>query len=173
MRYYLNIGTNMGDRHGNISWAVAQIASRLQTEVVQSAPFESEPWGYESDNRFINVGVVLDSEKEPQEVQSELHGIEVTMGSANHRHADGSYADRIIDIDVIAIDEMIIDSDTLTVPHPRMEQREFVLVPMEEIAPEWRHPKSGLTAAEMLAVLRGGGVSGTKRGQNGCIVREK
>ena len=123
MRYYLNIGTNMGDRHGNISRAVAQIASRLQTEVVQSAPFESEPWGYESDNRFINVGVALDSEKEPQEVLGELHGIEVAMGSACHRNADGTYADRIIDIDVIAIDDMEIDTAALTVPHPRMEQR--------------------------------------------------
>lgn len=154
MRYYLNIGSNIGDRHENISRAVAEIASRLLTEVVQSAPFESEPWGYESENRFINVGVAFDSEKEPQEVQSELHGIEVAMGSACHRHAEGSYADRIIDIDVIAIDDMEIDTAALTIPHPRMEQREFVLVPMAEIAPEWCHPKTRLTAAEMLAALR-------------------
>ena len=155
MRYYLNIGTNMGDRKGNVALAVAEIAARFSAEVVQSAPFESEPWGYESENSFINVGVALDSEKEPQEVLGELHGIEVAMGSACHRNADGTYADRIIDIDVIAIDDMEIDTAALTIPHPRMEQREFVLVPMEEIAPEWRHPKSGLTAAEMLAVLRG------------------
>lgn len=154
MKYYLNIGSNIGDRRANIECAVAMIRESLCSEVVQSAIFESEPWGYESPNRFFNVGVLIDADEEPENVLEALHAIEVAMGSGEHRNADGTYADRVVDIDVIAVDEMEIDIATLTVPHPRMEQREFVLVPMAEIAPSWRHPKTGLTAAEMLGLLR-------------------
>ncbi|MGN1246042.1 MAG: 2-amino-4-hydroxy-6-hydroxymethyldihydropteridine diphosphokinase [Muribaculaceae bacterium] len=157
MRYYLNIGANLGDRSGNIARAVAEIEARLcGDEVVQSAPFESEPWGFESEHRFLNVGLALNSAMPPQEALREVHAIEEAMGSASHRNADGTYADRIVDIDVIAIDEQVIATAMLTVPHPRMAQREFVLVPMAEIAPEWRHPVVGLTARDMLAALRGG-----------------
>ena len=75
------------------------------------------------------------------------------MGSPCHRNADGSYADRIIDIDIIAIDDLVISSESLVVPHLHIAERDFVLAPMAEIAPNWRHPLTGLTAAEMLENL--------------------
>lgn len=156
MNYYLNIGTNIGDRHANIARAVAEIAERLGAQPAVSAPIESEPWGFVSPHRFVNVGLRIESDAKPDEVLRELRAIEAAMGSTSHRNADGSYADRVVDIDIIAIDEMVIDTPELTVPHPRMEQREFVLAPMAEIAPEWHHPMNRLTAKELLERLARG-----------------
>lgn len=156
MRYYINIGTNLGDLGANVARAVAEIRARLGVAVRESAPVYSEAWGYESEHGYMNVGAAFDTEECPVAVLRELRGIEVAMGSANHRNADGSYADRIVDIDVIAIDELEIDTPELTVPHPRMEQRDFVLAPLAELAPEWRHPVIGVTARELLERLSRG-----------------
>ncbi len=156
MRYYINIGTNLGDLGANVARAVAEIRARLGVAVRESAPVYSEAWGYESEHGYMNVGAAFDTEECPVAVLRELRGIEVAMGSASHRNADGSYADRIVDIDVIAIDELEIDTPELTVPHPRMEQRDFVLAPLAELAPEWRHPVIGVTARELLERLSRG-----------------
>ena len=156
MRYYINIGTNLGDLGANVARAVAEIRARLSVAVRESTPVYSEAWGYESEHGYMNVGAAFDTEECPVAVLRELRGIEVAMGSASHRNADGSYADRIVDIDVIAIDELVIDTPELTVPHPRMEQRDFVLAPLAELAPEWRHPVIGVTARELLERLSRG-----------------
>ena len=156
MRYYINIGTNLGDLAANVRSALTMIGLRLGVNVRQSIPICTDAWGYESEHRYMNVGASFDTAQRPEAVLRELRGIEASMGSASHRNADGSYADRIVDIDVIAIDEMVIATPELTVPHPRMEQRNFVLVPMAELAPEWRHPIVGLTARELLERLSRG-----------------
>ena len=76
--------------------------------------------------------------------------VEKSISSMPHRKPDGTYGDREVDIDIIAVDELVFASDTLTLPHPRMHLRSFVLGPLAELAPGWRHPLSGLTAAEIL-----------------------
>ena len=140
MIYYLNIGSNMGDRRDNLYRAVVAIAA-ITGECAVSSIVESEPWGFESDNRFMNLGVSFDSD------------IERSLGSASHRDADGGYIDRLVDIDIVAIDDLVIDTPTLQVPHPHLPERDFFLIPMQQLAPDWRHPVTGLTATEMLENL--------------------
>ena len=149
MDYYLNIGSNMGDRRDNLYRAVVALAAGTSGCAV-SHIVESEPWGYASDNHFLNVGLKLSSGIDPHEMLERIHDIERRLGSASHRDDEGRYIDRLVDIDIMAIGDMVIDSPTLQVPHPHLPERDFFLRPMMQLAPDWRHPVNGLTAAEML-----------------------
>ena len=152
MNFYLNIGSNIGDRRDNLYRAVVALAAGTGGCAVSSI-VESEPWGFESDNRFMNLGVSLCSDMEPQQMLDRIHEIERRLGSASHRNEQGGYIDRLVDIDIVAIDDLVIDTPTLQVPHPHLPERDFFLRPMMELAPEWRHPVTGLTAAQMLEKL--------------------
>ena len=152
MNFYLNIGSNIGDRRDNLYRAVVALAAGTGGCAVSSI-VESEPWGFESDNRFMNLGVSLCSDMEPQQMLDRSHEIERRLGSASHRDEQGGYIDRLVDIDIVAIDDLVIDTPTLQVPHPHLPERDFFLRPMMELAPEWRHPVTGLTAAQMLEKL--------------------
>ena len=149
MVYYLNIGSNIGNRRDNLYRAVVALAAGTGGCAVSSI-VESEPWGFESENRFMNIGLWLASDMQPQEMLDHIHDIERRLGSASHRDAEGNYVDRLVDIDIMAINEMVIDTPTLQVPHPHMAERDFFLRPMKELAPNWQHPVTGLTAAQML-----------------------
>ena len=149
MDYYLNIGSNMGDRRDNLYRAVVALAAGTSGCAI-SHIVESEPWGYDSDNRFMNLGLKLSSNIDPYDMLERIHDIERRLGSASHRDDEGRYIDRLVDIDIMAIDDMVIDSPTLQVPHPHLPERDFFLRPMMELAPEWCHPLTGLTAGEML-----------------------
>ncbi len=153
MNYYLNIGSNIGNRHSNISRAVNLISRTFGTEVQCSKPVESEPWGFDSENTFVNEGIVLNTNQRPDIVLSMLQKVERSISNTSHRNADGSYRDRIIDIDIVAIDQLTIDSPTLKVPHPHFAERDFYLIPMCELAPSWTHPRTSLTPGQMLAHL--------------------
>ena len=152
MIYYLNIGSNIGDRRDNLYRAVVALAADTSGCDVSSI-VESEPWGFESENRFMNLGVSLESDIEPHEMLDRIHDIERSLGSASHRDADGGYIDRLVDIDIVAIDDLVIDTPTLQVPHPHLPDRDFFLRPMAQLAPDWHHPVTGLTASEMLEKL--------------------
>ena len=154
MEYYLNIGSNMGDRRDNLYRAVVALVAGNDRCAVSSI-VESEPWGFDSTNRFMNLGMVLSSDMEPQEMLEHIHDIERGLGSASHRDERGGYVDRLVDIDIVAIDDLVIDTPTLQVPHPHLPERDFFLRPMMELAPDWRHPVTGLTAAQMLEQLSG------------------
>ena len=149
---YINIGSNQGDRRANIARAVALIADTLNVKPQLSSAIESEPWGYDSDSPYLNIGLVFDTRLSPEALLDALLSIERYISPASHRKPDGSYADRLIDIDLIAYGDTAIDM-TLTLPHPRMHLREFVLLPMLRLAPEWTHPVTGLTPADMLHQL--------------------
>ena len=97
--------------------------------------------------------MLFQSDLEPQEVLERLQKIERAISPDSHRNPDGSYRDRLIDIDMIAVDDRVIDTPTLKVPHPGLPERRFFLTPLMEIAPQWKHPVSGLTARQMLALL--------------------
>lgn len=151
---HINIGSNIGDRIAQIEQAVAAVERRFGHVLQRSGLFESAPWGYESDNRFLNLGVNIEvGEMSSEDVLQRLMDAQKEVDSSSHRDSDGRYADRRIDIDLIAIDDRVESTDSLSLPHPRMHLREFVLIPMEEIWPEWVHPLLGLTPAEMSAKL--------------------
>ncbi len=152
MKYYLNIGSNLGERQAIIKSAVSRLAALGSVEAV-SSPVETPAWGFESQHAFLNVGVVLETLSEPLALLHAIHAIERGLGSASHRTPEGGYADRIVDIDVVAIEGLTLSTPELTVPHPHLPEREFYLAPMAQIAPHWQHPALHLTAAQMLATL--------------------
>lgn len=148
---YVNIGSNIGNRRSMLERAVACIMERWG-EVRLSTIVESEPWGYESDNMFLNIGVAFEApaDETPLQIHRALQAMQSSIASGPHRTASGGYADRSIDIDLIAIDNLMIDTPELTLPHPRMHLRRFVLEPMAQLAPGWVHPILRLTAEQML-----------------------
>lgn len=143
----------MGDRRDNLYRAVVALSLSSGGCAVSSI-VESEPWGFESEHRFLNVGVSLCSEMSPQQMLDHIHDIERSLGSQSHRDSEGHYIDRLVDIDIMAIDDLVIDTPTLKVPHPHLPDRDFFLLPMQELNPVWRHPVTGLTAAQVLERLR-------------------
>lgn len=151
---HINIGSNIGDRLTLLGEAVAAVERYFGAKAVSSEPIESEPWGFESANGFLNIGVNIEiGEMESDEVLRRLLQAQAEVDSSPHRDADGEYIDRLIDIDLIAIDDRVVDTPELTLPHPRMHLREFVLRPMAELLPQWRHPLLHHTAAELLRQL--------------------
>lgn len=150
---YINIGSNIGDRHGNIAAAVAAIEAWITSPLRLSDPVESEPWGYDSPNSYINIGVAFETDLSSETLLHLLLEIEKSISSASHRTLSGGYADRIIDIDLIAVDEMVCCTPALTLPHPRMHLRRFVLIPMQQLNPAWRHPIIRLTPTQLLRQL--------------------
>ena len=136
---FVNIGSNLGNRRLNLSRAMRAIGEEFG-EYEISHVVESEPWGFDSTHSFLNVGMMFFSDLEPLEILHRLQAIERSISTESHRKADGTYADRIIDIDIVAIDYLQINTPELTVPHPHLLEREFFLRPMAELAPGWRHP---------------------------------
>lgn len=156
---HINIGSNLGDRAAQIERAVAALCERIdpdgEAEIRLAPILESESWGYESANRFLNLGLMVRTGREidPHDVMPILQETEREIDGHSHRDADGRYIDRAIDIDLIAVDDKIVDSPTLQLPHPRMGKRNFVLRPIATLDPDWRHPLTGKTAQEMIDEL--------------------
>ncbi len=138
-RVHINIGSNQGDRKALIGRAVALLAEAFApARLSLSSYVESAPWGYDSPNPFLNRGVMLltDAMLSPEEVLERTQSVErIVGGGMSHRNPDGSYRDRLIDIDIIDIDGMAYQSPTLTLPHPRARLRNFVLRPLAELDP--------------------------------------
>lgn len=134
----INIGSNIGDRRAHIELAVARIEAAFGCEARRAPVVESEPWGFDSAGNFLNLGIALDlSGYEPMAILEKLKSVERSIDASPHRDATGAYIDRVIDIDLIAVDHVRIDIPGLTLPHPRMWQRRFVMEPIEYLAPWW------------------------------------
>lgn len=138
---YLNIGSNSGNRQAMADAAVAALGEAFPEAILRvSPPVVSAPWGYDSPNQFLNLGVALDFAEapEPLAVLDKVQEIEQRLAPGSpHRNADGSYRDRSLDIDIIHIDNVVMETDRLTLPHPRAEARSFVMEPMQFLCPGW------------------------------------
>ena len=129
---YLGLGSNLGDKERNIRVAIEKINELVGDVVRQSALYVTEPWGFTSDNRFVNAVVCCMSHLSPRELLRATQQIERDMGrrvKSVNRH----YHDRLIDIDILLYDDLSIDEPDLVIPHPLMQQRDFVMRPLEEI----------------------------------------
>lgn len=129
---YLGLGTNLGDKEENIGEAVRRIGELIGTVECQSTLLVSEPWGFESENTFVNAALRCSTELEPMDVLEKTQEIERAMGRTQ-KSVDGQYHDRIIDIDILMYDDLHIDTKTLKLPHPLMNERDFVMIPLEEV----------------------------------------
>lgn len=132
MVYYINIGSNLGNRLMNLTRAVSAIEKQFGWFEL-SHHIESDAWGYESKNKFLNVGMAFISDLVPTDVLHILQDIEKSINPATHRNADGSYKDRMIDIDIMAVDDMVMNTPELTLPHPHLNDRPFFLEPFKEL----------------------------------------
>lgn len=132
---YLSLGTNLGDKRKNIAEAINNIGELVGDVVRQSALYETEPWGFRSDNRFVNAAVCVDTQLSPRRLLEVTQRIEREMGRT--LKSDGSeYHDRIIDIDILLYGDLHIDEPDLKIPHPLMHERDFVMTPLNEIMEE-------------------------------------
>jgi 2-amino-4-hydroxy-6-hydroxymethyldihydropteridine diphosphokinase len=147
---YLSIGSNLGDRRANISQAIGALAQRGIRVVKTSSIYETEPVGFRDQGWFLNCVVEVETSMEPEELLVSILQIEQSLG--RRRSAQSvPMGPRIIDIDIILFGEHIIQSDDLQIPHPRMASRKFVLVPLDEIAPQAMHPALNKTLHQLLA----------------------
>lgn len=132
MEIYLGLGSNLGDKCLHLRTAINEIEKRIGHVECQSAFVETEPWGFESDNTFVNAVVRVDTALSPLDLLKETQAIEREMGRT-HKTVDGKYSDRIIDIDILLYGDAEINLPELVVPHPRMHERDFVMKPLEEV----------------------------------------
>ena len=132
---YLSLGTNLGDKRKNIAEAINNIGELVGDVVRQSAHYETEPWGFRSDNRFVNAAVCVDTQLSPRRLLEVTQRIEREMGRTL-KSDGGEYHDRIIDIDILLYGDLHIDEPDLKIPHPLMHERDFVMTPLNEIMEE-------------------------------------
>ena len=132
---YLGLGSNLGDKEANLKAAVEEIGKRVGEVTSLSAFHVSEPWGFTSEHTFLNAVCCVLTDFRPMEVLRLTQDIERSLGRLK-KSVDGHYSDRLIDIDILLYDDLRIATPELTIPHPLMGQREFVMIPLREIAPD-------------------------------------
>lgn len=150
-KVFLGIGGNIGDKRQNFIKAESLIAARLGKIIRKSSVYETPPWGFQTENLFWNSVVVIETGFSPDELLMKIHEIE---GLFFREPKEDRYSSREMDIDILYFDDIFLETESLIIPHPRMHQRKFVLVPLVEIAPEFKHPLLRLTSLQMLENCR-------------------
>lgn len=135
MKYYLNLGSNLGNRLLHLTRAMKAIGEEFGPYET-SHKVESDPWGFDSTNRFVNIGLAIDTDLDPDAIMQKLQEIEKRLSKVGHRRWDGTYNDREIDIDIMDRDGEPYHSDIVTIPHPHLQEREFFLTPLRELRGE-------------------------------------
>lgn len=143
----ISIGSNQGNRFENLTTAISFIQKEVASVIKVSKVYETPAWGFES-NSFYNTVLLVHSYKTPQKILSQLLKIEKQMGRL--RNTEKGYQARIIDLDIIAFEEEIITTETLQIPHPQMQNRNFVLLPMRDLKIDWIHPILKKSIAELI-----------------------
>jgi 2-amino-4-hydroxy-6-hydroxymethyldihydropteridine diphosphokinase len=147
-KIFLGLGSDLGDRLHNLSDAVKKMEVTVGSLICSSSVYETEPWGFSGENRFLNMVVEMETGLDPAELLDRILDVESAMGRVRN---DEKYVSRVIDIDILFYGSRIIDAEMLKIPHPRLQQRRFVLVPLNEIAPEFIHPVCSLPVSRILS----------------------
>lgn len=145
-RVFLGLGTNLGNKSANLLKAICLIETEAGRLVSASSVYETAPWGIEDQPRFLNQVILIESTLAPVPLLEQLLEIEQQMG----RERIQKWGSRLIDIDILFYNDMIFQSSQLTLPHPFIQDRNFVLAPLAEIAADYIHPVFKLTAYELL-----------------------
>ena len=152
-RVYLGLGSNLGHKEQNLQLAIKKIEEQIGKVVSLSAFYVTRPWGFDSENTFLNAVCCVEADLAPDDVLARSQEIEKEMGRAK-KTFQSIYSDRIIDLDLLLYDELILNTEELTIPHPLMTERLFVMEPLVEIAPEMIHPVYKKTMVELLGKLK-------------------
>jgi len=143
---FIALGSNLGDRLKNLEAAIAAMRPAVQP-VICSSIYETPPWGYLDQPKFLNQVVRAETDLSPEELLDLLKGIEKQLG----RVETFRNGPRMVDLDILFYDDLVFDSSRLKIPHPRLSGRAFVLLPLAQLAPDLRHPIDGRTIQDMLA----------------------
>lgn len=143
------LGTNLGDKLDNLRLA-EQLITDLTPVLTRSAVYESPAWGYESTESYYNQALEIGVQTDLDALMERFLDVEAAMGRM--REGEG-YTDRIIDIDILAVEQHVQHTDVLVCPHPRLHERRFALEPMSELWPDWVHPKLNMSVKELLSQI--------------------
>lgn len=150
---YLSLGSNLDNRLNNLKEAVAVLTPQMEVKA-KSHIYETLPWGYQDQPKFLNQVLKAQTYLEPEPLLRHLKRLETALG----RKASFRNGPRLIDIDILFYDELVLNTPTLIIPHPRLHERGFVLLPMMDIAPDLIHPVTKKSVREMVAVCNLDGI---------------
>jgi 2-amino-4-hydroxy-6-hydroxymethyldihydropteridine diphosphokinase len=151
---YIALGTNLGDRSANLSAAIESLPPEVAV-LAESQVYETPPWGYEDQPAFLNMVVKAETNLKPEPLLKYLKQLESELG----REQNFRWGPRLIDLDILFYDDLVIDTPPLVIPHPRLHERAFVLVPLMEVAPDLIHPLFHRKIRDFLAELETKGIS--------------
>jgi len=143
---YLALGSNLGDRLANLKQAIAALPPQMEVKA-KSSVYETPPWGYEDQPKFLNQVIKAKTYLHPEPLLKHLKRLEVALG----RQESFPNGPRLIDMDILFYDDLVLNSPSLVIPHPRLHERGFVLLPLMEIAPDLIHPVNKKSVREMAA----------------------
>ncbi|MCG6187477.1 2-amino-4-hydroxy-6-hydroxymethyldihydropteridine diphosphokinase [Maribellus maritimus] len=146
-KVFLGIGGNLGNKRENFKKVFPLIEKRLGKIIQKSSVYETPPWGFHAQEIFWNQVLIIESELSPEDLLRNIHSIEESFG---RKRGKEGYSSREMDIDILYFDDTYIETDELFIPHPHIQKRLFVLVPLAEIAPDFKHPLFRLTSIQML-----------------------
>ena len=132
-KVYLSLGANIGNRKRAMRQAIEKLGEFVGSVACQSALYETKPWGFESPNDFINCCVLVETPLSPRQLLEATQRIERDLGRVEKTAEDHEYHDRVIDIDILLYDDITVDEPDLKIPHPLMNERDFVMEPLKEI----------------------------------------
>lgn len=150
---YLSLGSNLKDRYANLRAALDELQKHARITAV-SPVYSTEPWGDSEQSSFLNICATATTHHSPHEFLDHVKEIEREMGRVVTRH----WGPRLIDIDILFYDHLVMSDERLTIPHPYIAERAFVLAPLADLAPEFKHPQTGLTVRQMLEQVDTDGV---------------
>lgn len=150
---YLGLGTNLGDRTANLQAAIAGLAEKLVMTAVSSL-YQTPPWGLTDQPDFLNLCLAAQTDLTPEELLTFVKNLEVALG----RQPAERWGPRLIDIDILFYANQLVETETMTIPHPRLAERAFVLRPLADIAPDFVHPVLGETIVALAAKVGDEGI---------------